>query len=352
MKFRHVKPSRIVRWAVLAASVAFFLFFSSFVSEHAICPIGGFEMFFSGLFKTGFTVAGLFSGMIVTFLVMSVLSIVFRRAYCGYICPLGALQELSERVGKLVLPRKLRGLKLPARLDKALRWVKYGVLAAFVVGAAVGAGHWMIKGDPFIAFMSIGKSGLAAAATRNLSSVLFLGGMLVFSFFLGRGFCKYLCPAGAWYGLLSLISPQRVKRDEGLCVGCGACSRACPMGIDVANLRTVASPECIGCGECVAACPKEGALSAPLGSIKVPAVIVPLVAAAVFSGGVAWAKSSMPARTGGEGGHGPQGAPQGQGAPAQGTPTVEDGAAVDATASYGGCPGCVGCGLCGTVERA
>ena len=136
-------PARIVRWCVLAASLAFFLFFSRFISEHAICPIGGFELFFNGLFKTGFSIAGLLSGMVILFLVMSLFSIVFRRAYCGYICPLGALQELFERVGGLVLPRKLRCLRLPTAIDGALRWLKYLVLASFVaesgdLGAATG----------------------------------------------------------------------------------------------------------------------------------------------------------------------------------------------------------------------
>ena len=90
-------------------------------------------MFFSGIFRSGFSLAGLFSGMVVIFLVMSVLSVLFRRAYCGYICPLGALQELFMMAGRKWLPPKIRSLRIPAGVDRVLKYVKYLVLAGFVL---------------------------------------------------------------------------------------------------------------------------------------------------------------------------------------------------------------------------
>lgn len=346
MKARSLKPARIVRWCILAASAAFFLFFSKFITEHAICPIGGFESFFNGLFATGFSLAGLFSGMILVFLVMSILSIVFRRAYCSYICPLGALQELFERVGKLVLPRKMRGLRIPAPIDRALRWVKYLVLASFVALAAIAGGHWMIPGDPYLVLLSLGKGGVFSTIQRLPYASAFFAAILLFAFFLGRGFCKYLCPAGAWYGILSKISPNKVRRNEELCIGCGQCTKACPMNIDVERVKKVTSAECIGCRECVNACPKKGALSAPVGSVNVPASLVPVVAAAVFAGSVYLAKSSMPARPEGQrapGGEGGQGPGIQKGDPSQGEAKK---------VGFGGCPNCNGCGLCGPILKA
>lgn len=347
MKLTPRTTARVVRWTVLAASTVFFLFFSRFISVHAVCPIGGFELFFTGLFRTGFTVAGLFSGMVLLFLIMSVLSVFLRRAYCAYVCPIGALQEGFELLGARVLPKKLRSLTIPAKIDRSLRWLKYLVLASFVVGAATVGGHWMIGADPFIAFMSLNSVDAAVSgAARNPGSFIFLGAILVFAFFLGRGFCKYLCPAGAWYALLSKISPNRVVRDAGKCVGCGLCSKACPMGIDVAHSTEVKSAECLGCRECVNVCPKEGALTAPIGKLDLPAVWAPVASAAVFSGALFVAASAMPVG----GGHRPTGTePAGggteNGVRQGGNPAYRKAKQVG-SAGYGGCPSCVGCGVC------
>jgi polyferredoxin len=367
MRTQRQKIARIVRWAVLAASAVFFLFFSSVISEHAICPIGGFELFFTSLFGTGFTVAGLLSGMTLVFLIMSALSLVFRRAYCGYICPMGALQELFDRIGSKVLPKRLRAARVPHKVDRALRWVKYGVLLAFIVCAAIIGGHWMISADPYIAMMSLFlKGGLASAWARFPVSVIFLFSILMFAFFLGRGFCKYICPAGAWYAILSKVSPFAVIRDESKCLKCGKCSASCPMGLDVANAKRIADGECIGCQECVNACPADGALKFEAGKSTIPACLLPMASAAVFSGSVAFAVSTMPAR-----GARPQGAPGAGGVNGGTGGTGAASSSVDGTSgaslqkgsgvsdkgsarkvSFGGCANCSGCGICKLVSSS
>ena len=334
---------RIIRAAVLAASAAFFLFFSKVVSEHAICPIGGFELFFNGIFRSGFSIAGLFSGMVIIFLIMSVLSIIFRRAYCGYICPMGAMQEFFEFIGKKVLPQKIRDLKIPRKIDSILRWAKYAVLASFIAGAAFIGGHWMIAGDPFIVMMGLfNGNGLVEMITRHPAAFLFFISILVYALFFGRGFCKYICPAGAWYAILSKISPNKVTRCEENCINCGRCSKSCPMDIDVANLTKVTSAECIGCHECVNSCPAPGALSAPIGPVKIPSGLVPLAAAAVFSGSVYLSTAITPQR---DGSHDFQNGSDTPDATAYSTDSSDDSQDV----SFGGCASCIGCGLCKSV---
>ena len=77
-----------------------------------------------------------------------------------------------------------------------------------------------------------------------------------------RFFCKYLCPAGALYGLIGKASPYAVRVEESACIRCGKCNRACPMNVEVMNAKNgkVTSMECINCNECVNACPVQGAI--------------------------------------------------------------------------------------------
>jgi len=77
--------------------------------------------------------------------------------------------------------------------------------------------------------------------------------VLLLSLFYDRFFCKYLCPAGALYGIITKISPFKVKRNP--CIDCGKCTKNCPMNIDVAKSTTVKSAECIDCGTCINVCP-------------------------------------------------------------------------------------------------
>ena len=196
----------------------------------------------------------------------------------------------------------------------------------------------MIGGDPFIVLIGLfSGNSIVESFSRNPSSFLFLIGILVFAFFQGKGFCKYLCPAGAWYALLSRISPNKVKRNIHSCVGCGLCSKACTMDIDVAKMETVTSAECIGCRECVNVCPVEGALTAPLGKADIKSAVVPLAAAAVFSGSLLFASSVQAANPHSHGGGGDKSFHTEQDSDTQ----------VDALSyGLGGCPSCTGCGLC------
>ena len=87
-----------------------------------------------------------------------------------------------------------------------------------------------------------------------------VGLLVVGSVFVKNLWCRYLCPYGALLGLVSLISPTRIRRDADACIDCAKCAKACPSLLPVNRLVTVKSAECTGCLECVTVCPAQGAL--------------------------------------------------------------------------------------------
>ncbi|MGZ9197262.1 MAG: 4Fe-4S binding protein, partial [Candidatus Deferrimicrobiaceae bacterium] len=88
-----------------------------------------------------------------------------------------------------------------------------------------------------------------------------LGVLLLLSLVVKHFWCRYLCPYGALLGLVSWTSPQRVVRDEAVCIDCKACTRACPVEITVHRKASVWTPECTGCMSCVTSCPVEDCLT-------------------------------------------------------------------------------------------
>ena len=255
--------SRIVRWVTLGSFVAFVLAATALhtlgyvaPSIHAICPYGGLESMLS-VVAVGTFLKKIVIGTFVLFGTTVALALVLRRSFCGQLCAFGALQEFFGKLGaKLFKKRPV----MPKKLDKVLRYLKYVVLAVTVAMAWITGELWITPYDPFNALGHLAD--FNALITSYLVGFIVLVITLLGSLVYDRFFCKYLCPAGALYGLIGQASPYAVRVDAKSCIHCGKCSRACPMNLDVMNAKNgrVSSPECINCNECVNACPVEGAI--------------------------------------------------------------------------------------------
>jgi polyferredoxin len=221
-----------------------------------------------------------------------IISFVFRKSFCSWICPVGTVSEYLWKFGRYTFRRNFR---LPRWVDIALRSLKYILLSFFayaVASMSVGA----------IAEF-LGSSYALVVDVRMLNFFRYLGGTTAFvvlglviaSMFVQNFWCRYLCPYGAFLGLASLLSPVRITRNLGTCIDCAKCAKACPSTLPVDKLVQIRSAECTGCLECIAVCPANNtlAVSLPVGLRTRRAIPVWTMAAGiaiVFFGLVGYAK--------------------------------------------------------------
>lgn len=256
-------------------------------SIHALCPYGGIESLYSLIFSGTF-IQKIFIGTMTLLVITMVLSIIFRRSFCGFICPFGALQEFFGIVGKKIFGKKFT---IPAVIDKPLRYLKYIVLIITILFAWKNSGLWIAPYDPWAAYGHI-TEGFDTLTGEYLIGTAILIIVLIGSMLYDRFFCKYLCPMGAVYGILSKISPSKIVRNEDKCVNCSICTQKCPMNIDVAKADKVTSAECIGCQICLLSCPKNDALQYKVANKTVKPIVITILVIIVFFGGILISKAS------------------------------------------------------------
>ncbi|HEX3659874.1 MAG TPA: 4Fe-4S binding protein [Acidobacteriaceae bacterium] len=200
--------------------------------------------------------------LLIAFLLMSVL---LKKAFCSWLCPVGTLSEFLWKLGRRFFGRNL----VPPRwLDVSLRSLKYILLAFFVgvigyMSAAALAGFMM---TPYGLIADVKM--LDFFRTLTVTGIIVLGVLAGLSLFIQNFWCRYLCPYGALMGLVSLLSPTKIRRDTEACIDCGKCSKACPAHVRVDQLVRVRSAECSACLACVASCPVENALQLSLPAKK------------------------------------------------------------------------------------
>ncbi|ADG81039.1 4Fe-4S binding protein [Thermincola potens] len=290
------KGLRYLRWGLLAAilvyiTVAAFLHQQSgpekAASIHALCPYGGLETLYSLMFSGSF-VKKIFSGTMVLLVLSLIITLLFRRSFCGLLCPFGALQEFFAKLGQKVLGKRYT---MPDKIDIPLRYLKYLVLLITLLGAWITGTLWMSPYDPYAAYAHL-SAGFTELAEEYFIGLILLVVTVIGSFVYDRFFCKYLCPAGAFYGILGKLSPNKVERNEAKCIHCRLCSKSCPVNIDVEKATTVTTAECINCQECVNVCPQNGAIAIKQGKKEIPALAVIGLVMGIFFGGILVAQAT------------------------------------------------------------
>ena len=250
-------------------------------SIHALCPYGGLESLYSLIFGGTF-IEKIFSGTIIILIITVIIALIFRRSFCGLICPFGALQEFFGLIGKKIFKKRFI---MPQNIDKPLRYVKYVILLITLFLAWQTAGLWVNSYDPWAAYGHLSE-GIASLTEEYLIGFIILIVILIGSMLYDRFFCKYLCPMGAFYGLISKLSPSKITRNEDTCINCGLCNKNCPVNIKVSEVKEIKSAECINCQKCILSCPKNNTLEFKIKNKSVKPAFVFISVFVLFFGGI------------------------------------------------------------------
>jgi polyferredoxin len=223
-------------------SVAYF----GFYRKGCICAVGSIQNVVLCLVDPRYVMS---ASAIAIFFLPLILALLFGRVFCGGVCPLGAIQDLVV----------LKPIKVPVRLDRALRWLQFVYLGLAVLfagwGLQMNLGAWHIKigqrflicdWDPFVPiFRRSGPFYMMAIA-----AVFIIAGM-----FIGRPYCRWLCPYGGLLSLLSRVAWKNVRITPDQELDCGRCADACPYG-SIKGMRADRGT-CMACTRCYDFCPRQ-----------------------------------------------------------------------------------------------
>ncbi|MGM9760676.1 MAG: 4Fe-4S dicluster domain-containing protein [Parabacteroides sp.] len=221
---------------------------------------------------------------VVVFLV--ILTLLFGRLYCSVICPLGVFQDAVAWLGR-------RGKKLPYQYSPALSWLRYGVLALFIVVLVAGVGSLATLLAPYSAYgrmvsqllqpLWIGINNLLALAAERMDSYAFYEQEVwlkslptlcvavvtllvvgVLAWRNGRTYCNTICPVGTVLGFISRFSLFRVTIDLDKCNHCGLCGRHCKASCINSKAQQIDYSRCVACFDCLDHCKHQALKYVPV----------------------------------------------------------------------------------------
>ena len=195
------------RRAVFALMIGALLYFG-FWRDGCICPIGAIQNVTLTIFDSSYAIP---VAAAIFFVVPLVFTLFFGRVFCGAVCPLGAIQDAV-----LIHP-----VAVPRWLESGLRLLAYAYLGAAVLFAATGSAFLICRYDPFVGFFRM---------SANWNILVVGASLLLIGLFVGRPYCRFLCPYGVILRNLSRLAKWRVTITPTECIQCRLCEDACPFG--------------------------------------------------------------------------------------------------------------------------
>lgn len=249
ISLRFVVQFSMFLLVVVLAFLHQYLGIEKMASIDAFCPFGAVESFFTLMF-TGTFLKRIFTSSFILLTIFMVASLFLGRVFCGYFCPLGAMQEWLRLLGKKLGFKK--DIEVPPKFDKYLRYLKYVILGLIVYFSFYLSDLIFRNYDPYVALVHFGSE-----FNEKIFAYLILFLIIVGSLFSKSIWCRYFCPLGAFFGITKKCGFFKIKRNPNSCVGCGKCDNYCPANLNIKDIKFVNSADCISCGKCVKDCPKS-----------------------------------------------------------------------------------------------
>lgn len=220
-----------------------------------LLPVGHFTSFFAWVRGGGWD--ALLPAGLVIILGAVTLSLLLKRGFCGWICPVGTVWELAALLGS----RLGISVRVPKWLDRVGRAVRYLLASVILLWLFLVPLQEALQFRT-LPYMWTADVKILSGFGNPIFIVVAAVGFFV-SMLFSPVWCRYLCPLGGWYSTLGMASPCAVHRDEAACTHCHRCTRVCHARIEVEEAGgRIWAPECDGCMDCVRACPAPGALEA------------------------------------------------------------------------------------------
>lgn len=223
---------------------------------------------------------------LVLFLTFVLMSLLAKKSFCSWLCPVGTLSEWLWKCGRWLMGENFQ---LWRWLDVLLRSIKYGLLLFFCKLLLLDMPSQALRqflGSPYWALSDVKMLHFFVHISFDTLAVVVVLALL--SLFFQNFWCRYLCPYGALLGLVSLFSPMKIRRDPLRCTACQRCRRACPALLAVDKKMVIRSVECTGCQRCVDSCQDDALhMTLPWLQRPLPRWAFPLLVVVLYSGGVA-----------------------------------------------------------------
>lgn len=215
---------------------------------------------------------------LIEFIAIMLLTIVLGRWFCGWICAFGAYNDLIYFISKKIFTIKFR---VDEKVDSILKYFKYLVLL-FIIAISWTMGSSILEStSPWDVFGQI--TDVSTIFSNLLVGLIFLILITIGSAFIERFFCRYLCPLGAIFSIISKIGIVKINKPKADCGKCRACTMNCSMGLPLYKVNCVKGGDCINCLKCTEVCYRNNANVNVLGR-DLDAKLTGSVAMATFLG--------------------------------------------------------------------